>query len=229
MIHEEEEEEEENKSKYKIEILGEKFSKNLYSHKIILIGHYGVGKTSIINRLMNKEIDKEYAPTISIDVKNLQIKVNDKIIQTNIWDCCGNDEFALNTPNLFKNTSISILIYAINDKEKSFNELQNWYNMLKQHSYENIIFLIGNKNDLEKEREVTKEDVETFKNKYDDIKIFLEISALNGSYLDKLLENIAITIYEKDKNEENDKALKNTITIRKEDLKKKKGKKKKYC
>ena len=37
------------------------------------------------------------------------------------------------------------------------------------HSYDNIIFLIGNKIDLEEERKVTTEDAEIFKNKYDDI------------------------------------------------------------
>ena len=221
---------EENKSKYIIEFLGEEYSKNIIAYKVVTLGRYGVGKTTIINKLMNKESDKEYAPTLSIDTKNIQIKVNDKIIQINMWDCCGNDDFALNTPNLFKNASIGILVYAINDK-KSYNDLEKWNNMLKQHSYESIIFLIGNKSDLEKEREVTKEDVETFKNNKDDIKISFETSALNGSNIDKLLENIAITLYEKDKKFENevDNALKNRITINKEDLTKKKAKKKKFC
>jgi len=30
---------------------------------------------------MSKDIEKEYEPTMSMDIKNLQIKVNDKIIQ----------------------------------------------------------------------------------------------------------------------------------------------------
>jgi len=118
---------------------------------------------------MEKEIDGEYKPTMSIDIKNIQAKVNDKIIQISIWDCCGSDKFAQNTPNLFKNTSIALLVYAINDKEKSFNYLESWYNTIKDHSYDNMIFLIGNKSDLEKEREVTIEDGETFKNNHDDI------------------------------------------------------------
>ena len=71
---------------------------------------------------MKKETDKEYEPTIILDVKFFQVK--DKIIQIQIWDCCRNDEFALNTPHLFKNASVAILVYAINDKEKSFNNLE---------------------------------------------------------------------------------------------------------
>jgi len=165
MIHEEEEKEKD-KSKYKIEYLGEKFSKDLRSHKIIIIGSYGVGKTTITNKIVYKEFEQEFIPTM--DIKNSQIKVNDKIIQINIWDCCGNDKYALNIPNLYKNVSLAILVYAINDR-KSYKELENLYAILKEHYLDTIIFLIGNKSDLEKEREVKIEDAEKFKNNYDDI------------------------------------------------------------
>ena len=230
-----ENESDKNNSKYNVEYLGEiqqQNLKNLTFFKVIVLGIYGVGKTTIINKLMKNEVDKEYAPTISVDVKNFKVKVNDKDIQIQIWDCCGNDEFALNTPNLFKNTSLAILVYAINDKEKSFNNLKSWYNILNEHSYDNIIFLIGNKNDLEEEREVKIEDIEEFKNSYPNINIFFETSALNGQNIDKLLENIAISIYEKDKKDENilNNALEGRITLNKEDFTKK-GKKKKrhFC
>jgi len=116
---------EEDKSKYKIEFLGEKFSKDLKTYKVIVVGLYGVGKTSIIHKLMNKEINEEYEPTMSIDIKNIQVKVNDKIIQIQIWDTCGNDKYSQGIPNLFKKVFITIIVYAINDKEKSFNNLKN--------------------------------------------------------------------------------------------------------
>jgi len=217
----------EDNSKYKIEYNGEKFSNDLLTYKVIVIGRYGVGKTSIINKLMDRAFDKEYSPTMSIDIKNIQAKVNNEILQINIWDCCGNDKFALNTPNLFKNVSIAILVYAI-DNKKSYEELESWYHMLKDHSFDNIIFLIGNKNDLDKEREVTIEEGEEFKDNYIDINMFFETSALDGQNIDKLLENIVISIYEKDKRLANDEdnAVRKSITIVKEDLSEKKGKKK---
>ena len=188
----------EDKSNYKVEYVGEKFTKDLKSNKVIVIGRYGVGKTTTLHKLMGKEATKEYSPTISIDTKNIQVKVNDTIIQINIWDCCGNEKFAINTPNLFKNASVTILIYAINDNE-SFKDLENWYNMLKENSNGSIIFLIGNKIDLENERQVTREDGEKFKRNYDDIKMFFEASALKSINIDNLLDNIAISIYEKNK------------------------------
>ena len=220
----------EDNSKYKIEYNGEKFSKDLISYKVIVIGRYGVGKSTTIKALMNKEIDKEYAPTMSIDIKNIQAKVNDEILQISIWDCCGNDKYALSITNLFKNVTIAIIIYAINDKQ-SFNDLKIWYNMVKEYSTESIIFLIGNKNDLDKEREVTIEEAEKFKDNYDDIKIFFETSALNGNNIDKLLDKIVFSIYEKNENDKNDVDIstRKTIALDKEDFTKKGKKKKKRC
>ena len=95
-------EKEEDKSKYKIEYLGAKFSTDLK------IGRYGVGKASNIHKLMSKDVKKEYEPTMSMDIKNLQFKVNDKIIQIQMWDSCGSDKFPQSTPNLFKNAFIAI-------------------------------------------------------------------------------------------------------------------------
>ena len=145
---------------------------------------------------MNKDVEEEYTPIMTIDIKNIQFKINDKIIQISIWDCCGSDKFALSTPNLFKNVSIAIIVYAIND-EKSYKDLEKWYNMLNDHSYDNIKFLIGNKNDLEDKREVKIEEGERFKNNHKNINMFFEASALKGNNMDKLLENIAISLYEK--------------------------------
>ena len=111
-------------------------------------------------------------------------------------------------------------------------KIEIWYNKLKEFSYDNFIFLIGNKSDLEEEREVTIENVETFRNKYDDIKLFLETSALDGKNMDKLLDKIAISIYEKETNEENEinKVMKEErIKLNKDEdfTKNKRGKKKK--
>jgi len=48
--------------------------------------------------------------------------------------------------------------------------------MLKEYSKDSILFFIGNKSDLEKEREVKIEDAMTFKNNFDDIlKYFLKL------------------------------------------------------
>ena len=217
----------ENESEYRFEFLGEKFSKDLITYKVIILGINGVGKTSIINKLGKGEFDKDYFPTISADIKTFQVKVYDKIIQIQIWDTCGNEKFVESTSNLFKNTFIAILVYAINDIN-SFNDLGKWLNILKGYSFDNIIFLIGNKSDLKEERKVEREQVVKFKNNYDNIKIFFETSALKGENINKLFEEIGLLIYEKNEVEERnlENAIHKTFSLVKEDFIKEEKKKK---
>lgn len=184
---------EENGKIYKIEYLGEKLDRNYKTKKIIIIGLTGVGKTTISFRLIKNEF-KECSPTISLDLANYQMKVNDKIIQIQLWDTCGNDDFAANTPNLFKNTFIAIIVYAINDK-KSFEDVGIWYNILRNNTSTPFVYLIANKFDLEEERKVQKYEGEELKN-LNNFNYFLETSGKSGFNIIHLLDKIAITIYE---------------------------------
>ena len=207
--------------KYNVELINEKDSNDTKTYKVIIIGKMGVGKSSIALRFMNKNLKTE--PTLSVDIASFKIKVNEKIIKIQLWDSCGNEEFAKQTPNLFVNTSLSIIVYAMNDKE-SFEAVKTWYNILISYNPNCLKYLIGNKNDLEKEREVQMQDGEKLKEDYD-FNLFLETSAESGFNIKKLLKNIAVSIYQKEKKEE--EKMENpqkTIKLKLEKNKKKKRK-----
>ena len=196
---------EEDGKMYKIEYLGEKLEKQYPTRKVIIIGRSGSGKTSISFSLIKDEF-KEWSPTVSLDLGNYQIKVNDKIIQIQLWDTCGNDEFAANTPNLFNNTFIAIIVYAI-DNKKSFEEVGKWFNILRKRSKESLVYLIGNKCDLINERIIQKIKGEELKQLYN-FNYFLETSAKSGFNIINLLDKLAITIYEKEQQkDEKDKEI----------------------
>ena len=51
--------------------------------------------------------------------------------------------------NFYRNSSLVVIIYAIDDK-KCFNHAENWLNDLKSQENSDIrLFLVGNKADLE--------------------------------------------------------------------------------
>ena len=215
-----EQEEQENKkldiedfSQYKIENLGKNFNKELITYKVILLGLRGVGKTSISFHLIDNEFIQS-SPTISLDLANYQVKVNDKIIQIQLWDTCGNEEFAEKTQNLFVNTKLAILVYALNDR-KSFEDIKKWYNILRNRTMGFMTFLIANKKDLEEERQVQEYEGEMLKNEYG-FNYFLETSAKSGFNITQLLEKIAIFIYEDEKDKE--VPIRHSVTLNKEDL-----------
>ena len=214
----------------KVEFIGKKYSDKKKTYKINIIGLNGVGKSVISYMLFNNKFKENSSPTISVDVENYQVKVNGTIIQLQLWDSCGNEEFAQNTPNLFRGTALAIIVYAINDR-KSFFAVEKWNNILNQYSLESIKYLIGNKCDLEDDRVVSKEEGEALKDDYD-FNLFMETSAKTGCNIKSLINNIAISIYKKvkKKEEEDGPITQNSrITLNREFIKKSKKKKKKFC
>ena len=72
-----------------------------------------------------------------------------------------------------------MLVYAI-DNDKSFNSLNSWLNEIRTNGNPDInIFLIGNKVDLENNRQISKEEAQKFVEN-NQIKLFLETSAKTG-------------------------------------------------
>ena len=214
----------------KVEFIGKKYSDKKKTYKINIIGLNGVGKSVISYMLFNNKFKENSSPIINVDVENFQVKVNETIIQLQLWDSCGNEEFAQNTPNLFRGTALVIRVYAINDR-KSFFAVEKWNNILNQYSLESIKYLIGNKCDLEDDRVVSKEEGEALKDDYD-FNLFMETSAKTGFNIKNLINNIAISIYEKikKKEEEDGPITQNSrITLNREFIKKSKKKKKKFC
>ena len=214
----------------KVEFIGKKYSDKKKTYKINIIGLNGVGKSVISYMLFKNKFKENSSPKINVDVENFQVKVNETIIQLQLWDSCGNEEFAQNTPNLFRGTALVIRVYAINDR-KSFFAVEKWNNILNQYSLESIKYLIGNKCDLEDDRVVSKEEGEALKDDYD-FNLFMETSAKTGFNIKNLINNIAISIYEKikKKEEEDGPITQNSrITLNREFIKKSKKKKKKFC
>ena len=112
-----------------------------------------------------------------------------------VWDTCGQEAYQSLITNFYHNSSLAILVYAINNK-KSFFNLDNWLKELKKESNPDIkTILIGNKVDLESEREVSYEEAEKYAKDYNFLNFF-ETSAKTGFNAQKVFINIAVLLYE---------------------------------
>ena len=81
--------------------------------------------------------------------------------------------------SFYRNSSLAILVYAI-DNEESFKNISSWLTELKKQASPEIkTILVGNKCDLESNREVTKDDAEKLR-KEKNMDLFFETSAKTG-------------------------------------------------
>ena len=154
-------------------------------HKIIFVGDAGVGKTTIINRLMDNPFIEEYEPSIGVDFMSKNIKYHGQSVKLQIWDTAGQEKYKGLIPSYVRNSSIVFLVYDISSKT-SFDNIPNWLNFIRTIENTSLV-LCGNKIDLEK-REVKKEEGEELAKK-EDIP-FYEVSAKTDENIKNMFYNV---------------------------------------
>ncbi len=178
----------------KYELLSEKEKKLDISFKIIIIGDCGVGKSSLSLRATKNEFIESYKATIAFEFYIFNIKINNLNINLQIWDTCGQEEYRSLITSFYKNSSLAIIVYAI-DNITSFNNVDSWIKDLKQYSNPNIkIILIGNKNDLNDKRQIEFEKGNQFAKDYN-LDLFFETSAKSGFNVQNILIDAAKILY----------------------------------
>ena len=170
-----------------------------YSFKIIVIGDSNVGKSCLTNRAAKDKFSSDYSPTLGFEFRTFSTNVENKIIRLQVWDTCGQEVYRSLISNFYRNSSLAMMVYSINSKE-SFLNINRWLKEIKINSNPDIkIILIGNKADLENEREVTYEEAKKYKEE-NQILYFEETSAKTGLNAKKVFEESAKILYSEHKN-----------------------------
>ena len=183
---------------YKIEILDEQYKKYDLNFKIIVTGNVGVGKSCLSLKATKGIFTEDYISTVGFEFYCFNVKINDKIVKLQIWDTCGQEAYRSLIMNFYRNTSLAIVVYSVEDKE-SFNDISVWLKQVKTYGTSSCkIFLIGNKIDTEN-REVTYEQGLKCKNDFF-FDCFMETSAKEGINTRELFVNCATILYEENEN-----------------------------
>ena len=133
-----------------------------YIFKVLLVGNSDVGKSSLILRYVDQIWNDVFVPTIGVDFKVKSLEVDNKSIKLQIWDTAGQERFRNVISSYFKGAHGILLIFDITSRD-SFKELENWLGEVERNASSQILkILIGNKCDLEEEREISKDEGEAF-------------------------------------------------------------------
>ena len=167
------------------EILPEDITQYDLSFKMIVIGDSGVGKSCLTNKATKNLFEETYNATVGFEFFTFNLKLNNKIIKLQVWDTCGQELYRSLITNFYRNSSLAIMVYAINNKE-SFENIDMWLKELRTHSNPDTkVFLIGNKIDLENERVINREQAEEYYNQ-NHFNLFMESSAKKGFNAQKI-------------------------------------------
>ena len=182
-------------SSISFEIIKDELAQYDMNFKLIILGDSYVGKSCISANASKNIFEEYYSATVGFEFFSLYYKINSKTIRLQIWDTCGQEEYKSLIQNFYRNSSLAILVYSIDNKD-SFENLEIWLNEIKTKGNPDVkIFLVGNKIDLEEKRVVSTEEGEEFY-KNNNLSLFLETSAKNGKNIQELFKKAAILLYQ---------------------------------
>ena len=167
--------------------------------KIVIVGDSNVGKSSLIMQYTENNFPLQHSATVGIEYKIKMFKYRNFEVKLQIWDTAGQERFHCITNNFFHHADGILFVFDITN-HKTFLGVQKWIKEAQEvgNSFKKI--LIGNKTDLEEEREVSLEDIGIY---CGDKKIdYYEASAKNNINIKEPFNKIVELIFKDKSNEE---------------------------
>jgi GTPase KRas protein len=132
----------------------------LREYKLVVVGGGGVGKTCLTIQLIQSHFVDEYDPTIE-DSYRKQCMIDDEVALLDVLDTAGQEEYSAMREQYMRTGEGFMLVYSITSRQ-SFEEVLTFQQQIlrvKKLDYFPII-VVGNKCDLENERQVSKQEGE---------------------------------------------------------------------
>ena len=170
--------------------------------KITLLGESNVGKTNIIASYLNDK-SIQIKPTMGMQMfKKDVIKDKNKIF-IKLFDAPGAERHRENAKIYSVNSNGGFIIYDITKKE-SFQKIDEWVKLFRERSSQKSpIILIGNKSDLNDQREISEEEG---RNKAEELNFsFFETSATEKKNIDEVFDEMIKQILKREEELKNEK------------------------
>ena len=160
---------------------------NSINLNVITLGNQGVGKTSLVNRIINGTFQETYTSTIGIEFHTLKRTYENKNLEITLSfkDTAGQEKFQTINNQYIRDSHIVLLVFS--NIESLIDLKDRWYKFYKENAnIENSRFiLIGNKSDIfgDKREEIIKQG-EKFAEEID--ALFMTCSAKSDDNLDNV-------------------------------------------
>ncbi|KAA0724825.1 Ras-related protein [Triplophysa tibetana] len=160
------------------------------THKTILVGDSGVGKTSLLVQFdQGKFIPGSFSATVGIGFTNKVLTVDELKVRLQIWDTAGQERFRSVTHAYYRDAQALLLLYDVTSRS-SFDNTRAWLSEIHEYAQDEVvIMLLGNKTDVSGARVIRREDGEKLAREFG--VIFLETSAKTGLNVDQAFITVA--------------------------------------
>lgn len=155
------------------------------SKKVVLVGHFGVGKSSLMRRFVQNTFSDNYIVTIGVHILKKEIKIEELNLTLVIWDIEGKDDIQKVRSSYLLGTSG--FIYVIDPtRSQTYERFNEEIDFLKTTYPTSKIVSVANKSDLI--------DIEEFKKLLEQKNISIDYfaSAKEGIEVENLFQTIGL-------------------------------------
>ncbi|AFN83488.1 Rab5-like GTPase [Encephalitozoon romaleae SJ-2008] len=167
------------------------FKENMktYTFKVVVLGYYSVGKSSLVLKYVKGEFNPNEESTIGASFLTKTIFTQEGSIKFEIWDTAGQERYNSLIPMYYRGAQVALIAYDITSME-SFETAKRWVEELSfEKPKEFIKVLIGNKSDLESDRKVEYQKGKEYADSQN--LLFFESSAKTGKNIAEIFNAIA--------------------------------------
>ena len=166
-----------------------------YIFKYIIIGDMGVGKSCLMQRFTEQRFKQDLPHTIGVEFGTMIVDINSELVKLQIWDTAGQERFRSVTRGYYRGAAGALLVFDVT-RRQTFAHIGSWLTDARANTNPHtVMILIGNKSDLNEQREVSFEEASRFAEENN--LLFLECSAKNGDNVEQAFLSTARKIHEK--------------------------------
>ncbi|XP_070763263.1 ras-related protein Rab-19 isoform X2 [Enoplosus armatus] len=126
--------------------------------KIILVGDSNVGKTCVVQSFKSGIFMEKQQNTIGVDFTVRTLDIDGKKVKMQVWDTAGQERFRTITQSYYRSAHGAMVAYDIT-RRTTFESVSHWIREVEQYGAASVLLiLIGNKSDLQAQRQVLFED-----------------------------------------------------------------------
>lgn len=160
-----------------------------FAYKMVILGHYSVGKSSIVSKFVKNEFNPKAESTIGASFLTKTIFQNRCAIKYEIWDTAGQERYYSLIPMYYRGAQVALIVYDITSKE-SFESAKKWVEELKYDKPRDFLkVLVANKIDLNEKDSANIDAGKEYAEK--EGLMFFETSAKTGQNIQKMFLDIA--------------------------------------
>ena len=117
------------------------------SKKVLVAGHFGVGKTSLIQQFVYSKFSDQYLTTIGVKIDKKVVEVDGSNVNMILWDIAGEQSSSKIPKNYFLGSHGLIYVFDLTREETYNNIEENIFEITKGDPKIQSIIL-ANKSDL---------------------------------------------------------------------------------